>query len=183
MCLLVRYLGKGNNGVLEYMERLMRTHCIHFHVNMPIVSYRNFSSSSRERKQVTWILKKLVVGRSRFLLIWLFAGAVAGSRLQIPPNVVAVDLSSRAAFPLGLKHATHYVKQRVALIGDAAHRIHPMAGQGVNLGFGDVSSLTKTLVDLVEHGEDIGMDFHQLISCFCVFFCCRVFLLRKESAI
>lgn len=53
----------------------------------------------------------------------------------------------RAVFPLRLQHAVPYVLEGLALIGDAAHAIHPLAGQGVNLGFLDVAALTQVLLE------------------------------------
>lgn len=69
--------------------------------------------------------------------------------------------SERASFPLRMQHANTYVKPRIALLGDAAHTIHPLAGQGVNLGFADVASLAEVLEHATEAGKDIG-DYYVL---------------------
>ncbi len=65
-------------------------------------------------------------------------------------------LSPRAGFPLVLANARRYVKDRIVLLGDAAHRVHPLAGQGVNLGFQDVAELSSTLLESVGNGRDIA---------------------------
>jgi 2-octaprenyl-6-methoxyphenol hydroxylase len=62
----------------------------------------------------------------------------------------------RWSYPLGLHLARDYVRPRLAIIGDAAHGIHPIAGQGLNLGFRDVAALAQVLTDAARQGEDIG---------------------------
>ncbi|XP_063804406.1 ubiquinone biosynthesis monooxygenase COQ6, mitochondrial [Pseudophryne corroboree] len=84
------------------------------------------------------------------------------SARQLPPSVSRLGKNSRAAFPLGLGHSPEYVRQRVALIGDAAHRVHPLAGQGVNMGFGDVASLLHHLSSAAFDGQDLGSTRHLL---------------------
>lgn len=62
----------------------------------------------------------------------------------------------RFSYPLNLTLARAYVAPRVALIGDAAHGVHPIAGQGLNLGLRDVGALAEVLVEAMRRGEDIG---------------------------
>ncbi len=75
---------------------------------------------------------------------------------EIPQRVASVQEGSIASFPLRLRHASTYTTNRVALIGDAAHTIHPLAGQGLNMGLADSRSLASTVEDAVLHGADIG---------------------------
>jgi 2-octaprenyl-6-methoxyphenol hydroxylase len=62
----------------------------------------------------------------------------------------------RWSFPLGLVHAERYIDERMVLVGDAAHGIHPIAGQGYNLGVRDIAALVEVLVDAKRLGLDIG---------------------------
>jgi 2-octaprenyl-6-methoxyphenol hydroxylase len=64
----------------------------------------------------------------------------------------------RFSYPLNLTLANAYVGPRVALVGDAAHGVHPIAGQGLNLGFRDVGALAEVLVEAARRGEDIGAE-------------------------
>jgi 2-octaprenyl-3-methyl-6-methoxy-1,4-benzoquinol hydroxylase/2-octaprenylphenol hydroxylase len=67
-----------------------------------------------------------------------------------------VSSTPRAAFPLRLRLAKRYVAGRSVLAGDAAHVVHPLAGQGMNLGFRDVASLRRILRDASARGGDVG---------------------------
>ena len=76
---------------------------------------------------------------------------------HVPQTVTAVQEGTVASFPLKFRHADTYIGERVALIGDAGHTTHPLAGQGLNQGQGDVESLVKTIEYSVTHGQDIGV--------------------------
>jgi 2-octaprenyl-6-methoxyphenol hydroxylase len=65
-------------------------------------------------------------------------------------------LAPRTSFPLGFHHAAQITAKRLALVGDAAHAIHPIAGQGLNLGFRDVAALAEVLVEGARLGLDLG---------------------------
>ncbi|KAL3285557.1 hypothetical protein HHI36_000087 [Cryptolaemus montrouzieri] len=75
---------------------------------------------------------------------------------QLPPKIIRCKENSRASFPLGFGHATNYVMKGAALVGDAAHRVHPMAGQGANLGFGDITCLNEILGEAAYCGSELG---------------------------
>lgn len=74
---------------------------------------------------------------------------------EVPPKVTKLA-SQRLAFPLSLMHANSYASKRLVLVGDAAHTVHPLAGQGVNMGFADALSLCKVIAEGVAVGSDIG---------------------------
>lgn len=107
---------------------------------------------------------------NRSSLVWTERAADAERLLATDDFVFLVELERRfghklgtlelegprQAFPLGLTLARDYVRPRFALLGDAAHGIHPIAGQGLNLGFRDVASLAETVVDAARLGLDIG---------------------------
>ncbi|KAG2211219.1 hypothetical protein INT47_006339 [Mucor saturninus] len=75
---------------------------------------------------------------------------------SLPPQVVQVQEKSRASFPFKLRNSESYVADRVALVGDAAHATHPLAGQGMNQGILDVECLAQLLERGTVEGQDIG---------------------------
>ncbi|CAF5187696.1 unnamed protein product, partial [Rotaria magnacalcarata] len=85
---------------------------------------------------------------------WQQVIPVSSTLLQYPPVIINIQPKSRAAFPLSLLNSNQYVAPRLVLVGDSAHRIHPMAGQGVNMGFGDIVCLMNILEQAVRDGAD-----------------------------
>ncbi|MDP3314859.1 MAG: FAD-dependent monooxygenase, partial [Devosia sp.] len=69
---------------------------------------------------------------------------------------VTLEEAAVQAYPLRLQIANSFVGPRLALIGDAAHVIHPVAGQGLNLGLKDVAALAEVVIDAVRLGQDHG---------------------------
>ena len=70
------------------------------------------------------------------------------------PEIVSVD--GAAAFPLGIGLPERYITRRVVLVGDACHRVHPLAGLGVNLGYGDAECLVAKLEENIMQGDIFG---------------------------
>ncbi len=70
-----------------------------------------------------------------------------------PKRLGKIEVIDKGAFPLTRRHANSYQSKRVLLLGDAAHTINPMAGQGVNLGFKDVKALQTIIASAIGNGE------------------------------
>ncbi|KAI8985681.1 ubiquinone biosynthesis hydrox [Trametes punicea] len=78
----------------------------------------------------------------------------------LPPMITSIQPGSAASFPLRFNHADEYIGDgagaRTVLVGDAAHTIHPLAGQGLNMGLGDVEALSRCIHKAILTGSDIG---------------------------
>lgn len=94
-------------------------------------------------------------GEGLFSWLKLDITSSANELFEVPPRITKLA-SQRMMFPLSLMHANSYVSKRIVLVGDAAHTVHPLAGQGVNMGFGDASSLSRVIAEGVAVGSDIG---------------------------
>lgn len=82
--------------------------------------------------------------------------ATTSTAFPSPPHISQLSSTSRASFPLQCQHASVYAKPGVVVVGDAAHSVHPLAGQGLNLGLEDVKSLARVLGEGVSRGQDVG---------------------------
>lgn len=85
---------------------------------------------------------------------------------SLPPLVSSIEPGTVASFPLRFNHADAYIGEgvgsRTVLVGDAGHTVHPLAGQGLNMGLGDVEALARCIEEAVLQGSDIGQ-FHRMV--------------------
>lgn len=109
-------------------------------------------------------------GVHRSSIVWTERDELVPRLLALPPEAFDAEMQRRFgptlgklsligkrwAYPLELVQAARYAAPRLALAGDAAHGIHPIAGQGLNLGLRDVAALAECLVDAARTGLDIG---------------------------
>lgn len=109
-------------------------------------------------------------GQPRSAIVWSVKTRDAEAMLGLPDRALAYEIEKRMGgflgaielagprwnYPLGFHHAAKITAQRLALIGDAAHGIHPIAGQGLNLGFRDAAALAEVLVEGARLGLDLG---------------------------
>lgn len=109
------------------------------------------------RSSIVWSLPETEAQRVLELDDASFAGEL--ERAFAARLGAMTPISARAGFPLRLKLAQRYAAERALLIGDAAHGVHPLAGQGVNLGFQDVAELLRLLPPAHAAGQDIGADW------------------------
>jgi 2-octaprenyl-6-methoxyphenol hydroxylase len=109
-------------------------------------------------------------GRPRSAIVWTVDDSAAAGAAKLGPRALAAEIAARidgtlgeieviapqAVWPLGYHHAASYTAERLVLIGDAGHGVHPIAGQGLNMGLRDVAALAQVLVEAARTGQDLG---------------------------
>jgi 2-octaprenyl-6-methoxyphenol hydroxylase len=107
---------------------------------------------------------------TRSVIVWSVSAPDAAAVIDLPDRAMAAEIEKRMGgflgavgiagprwtYPLGFHHAATITARRLVLAGDAAHGIHPIAGQGLNLGFRDAAALTQVLVEGARLGMDLG---------------------------
>jgi 2-octaprenyl-6-methoxyphenol hydroxylase len=110
--------------------------------------------------------------RGRSSIVWTEHADLAPRLLALPEAAFAAELRARFGgflgeiepvgprwtYPLALMQAERYIARRLALVGEAAHVIHPIAGQGLNIGIRDIAALAELIIDVRRLGLDIGED-------------------------
>lgn len=125
---------------------------------------------ARQRFMSTGPLAFLPINDGRVSIVWSTSPEEAERLMALDDSDFCAELTEasermlgevtrvgpRGVFPLKLRNADHYVQPGLALVGDAAHGIHPLAGQGVNLGFLDMAALVDVLLEARKVGRPLG---------------------------
>lgn len=165
----------GADGVNSVVRRAMGIESSRWHYAQtalvthlrPELPHRH---TARQRFLGDGPLGMLPLADGRVSVVWSTAPEIAGRAANADDDELGRMLTAasdavlgrldvagpRGSFPLGAQHARHYVLPRLALIGDAAHAVHPLAGQGANLGLADARVLAAVLDDAVGRGEHPG---------------------------
>lgn len=135
-----------------------------------VSTVRSHEGTAWQRFQPGGPLAFLPLADGRCSIVWTLPDAEATRVLALDDDAFRRELgcafdfrlgeitatSARAAFPLRLRLAQRYVEGRCVLAGDAAHVVHPLAGQGMNLGLRDVACLRRVLREARDRGSDLG---------------------------
>lgn len=122
---------------------------------LPLSDLGSFGTSSlAHASSFVWTERR---GAAQRMLALSDADFARELRRRIGGHLGAIEpIGRRWHYPLTAMHATRYVAERLALVGDAAHGMHPIAGQGLNIGFRDVTALTDLVAEAHAAGEDVG---------------------------
>ena len=136
---------------------------------------KNHGNTAWQRFLASGPVALLPLADGRVSVVWSTSPEEAASAAELPDDILGSKLTEatdrvlgylspagpRGSFPLQARHAKRYVLPGLALIGDAAHSVHPLAGQGANLGLADAECLAGVITDAIAANEVIG-DFRVL---------------------
>lgn len=143
VCIITHEKPHDNNAVEHFMEEGPLA-------VLPMADDEN----GNHRSALVWTEH---TGRHDSRLSWDDDTFIAALDARLPDFYGEIrNVEPRAAWPLSLTHAYRYIGPRTALVADAAHAIHPIAGQGLNLGLRDIAALAELLVGAKNDGNDLG---------------------------
>ncbi|KAI0825447.1 ubiquinone biosynthesis hydrox [Irpex lacteus] len=141
----------------EVSVRYLNDELLQAHANGTPLTLTRFHEELAFRERSHMIDSRSALSSSNALDV---AGIPPDGAEDYPPLVTSVQPGTVASFPLRFSHADSYIGEgngaRTVLVGDAAHTIHPLAGQGLNLGLADVEALSDCIVNALSLGGDIG---------------------------